>query len=281
MLVSGRKIAEEILQDLKARIGDGPRPTLGVVLVGRNPASLTYVNAKKKRGEETRINVQVCNFPETITQPELEMEVKEVIAEGHDGIIIQLPLPQHIDRQKILDLVPADMDVDCLTSANKNKLEAGEPVFLPPASAAVLEILKYYSIDLGHKRVLLVGMGELVGKPLAAILRSRGIKFDTVYLGHGDLTKQAPEADVIISGTGKAGLITGDLVKPGAVVIDAGSAGTDKGVVGDVDTASVEPKASLLSAVPGGVGPVTIAMLLQNVVAAANRGGLKASATTM
>src|SRR3989344_9023451 len=264
MLVNGKKIASEILEELKAKIGAGPCPTLGVILVGQNPASLTYVGAKKKRGEEMGIAVKVYNFSETITQEVLEAKIQEAVAAGHDGIIVQLPLPAHIDRQKILDLVPPDMDVDCLTTANKQKLQQGTPVFLPPAPAAVLEILEYHGIDLTEKKALLVGMGELIGKPLAAILRGRGFHFDEIYLGHGNLAEQGPEADVIISGTGKAGLITGDVVKQGAVVIDAGTAGTDKGVVGDVDTASVEVKASLLSAVPGGVGPVTIAMLLRN-----------------
>lgn len=267
-IVNGKEVAEEIYKQLKTDIqAHQLTPRLGVVLVGQNPASLTYVKVKKKRAEEVGVAAQIFEFPESVSQYELATSVKKIIIEQNlHGLIVQLPLPAHIDRTKILELVPPELDVDCLTAANRQKLESGQPLFVPPAAGAVMAILKHYDVDLKGKRVLVVGTGDLIGKPIIAMLRAQGIKPDIVDLLQGSLAELGVKADVIISGTGKAGLIKGEHVKQGAVVIDAGTAGTDKGVVGDVDAATVEPKTSLFSGVPGGVGPVTVAILLQNVV---------------
>lgn len=266
-IVNGKAVAAEIYKHLKADIETrNLKPRLGVILVGQNPASLTYVKAKKKRAVEVGIHTQVFQFPDSISEHELDAGTKKIITgENLNGLIVQLPLPPHIDRKKILELVPSEIDVDCLTAENRQKLEAGHARFVPPAAGAVMAILERYKVDFRDKRVLVVGTGDLIGKPLIALLRARGIDPDIVDLLQGDLARQGPQADILISGTGKAGLIKGEHVKPGAIVIDAGTAGTEKGVVGDVDAPSVAEKASLFSGVPGGVGPVTIAILLRNV----------------
>ncbi len=270
IIVDGKKIAEEILGNLRLQISDlGVKPKLVVFLIGQNPSSLVYIKKKQEAGEEIGIEVKVKNYPQTIIQSELQQEIRKFNQEPQvHGILVQLPLPQHLDGQAVLDTIFPELDVDCLTTINKQKLIKGEKVFLPPAAAAVFKILEFYKINLAKANILIVGSGELVGKPLAAILLNRKINFELANRYTENLPKLARKADVIITGVGKPGLITAEMIKEGAVVIDAGTAVSETGreLRGDVDIESVLPKSKLLSPVPGGVGPVTVAMLLQNVV---------------
>ncbi len=274
-IVDGNYIAREILGELRAKVSHleagGVIPRLTVFLVGQNPASLAYVKMKQKRGGELGLAVDVKTYPRSITPQEFQ----DAIAAENDqggvaGIIVQLPLPSAWETQKILDTLKPELDVDCLSTTNQQKLIAGQKVFLPPAPAAVLKILEYYDVNLSEANILLLGSGDLIGKPLAAILLHRNLSFEIANRFTEDLPVLTRKADVIISGVGKPGLLTGEMVKEGAVVIDAGTTGTAEGELrGDVDVPSVLPKVGLLSSVPGGVGPVTVACLLQNVVESA------------
>lgn len=275
-LVEGRKIADEILVELKTEIQEltskGKTIKLAVVLVGENPASVSYINMKQKRGEEVGIAVEIQKFPENIAEADLLFEIEKLnYKSGLSGILVQLPLPKHIDSQKLLNAVDPKLDVDCLNSVNKQSLiNSHKVLFYPPAPAAIMKILDYYKVDLKDSNVLLVGSGDLVGKPLAAMLLQRKINFNLANRHTEDLVNLAENADVIITGTGQAALIKGEFIKQGAVIIDAGTTGSDEGgITGDVDRESVVGKAALLAPVPGGVGPVTIAMLFCNVLKAA------------
>lgn len=270
LLVDGKQIADQILAELKSKISTLSRPPkLAVFLVGQNPASVSYVEAKQKKALEIGLAVELKKFDESISQRELQDEIRNV--KDADGIIVQLPLPTHIDRQAVLDEVPPGLDVDVLTTKNKVSLSEGAYIpFDPPAAAAVLKILDDYKVDLKDKNILIVGSGELVGQPLATLLLKRGISFELANKFTENTAELMGKADVVISGVGKEKLVTGEMIKEGAVVIDAGTAGSEAGEIkGDVDTETVSAKASLLSPVPGGVGPVTIAMLFQNVTKSA------------
>ena len=280
-IVDGKQIAEEIAESLKLKVSEiasyGHRPELAVVLVGENPASLSYIKIKKKQAENTGIDLKIYRYPVDVSEADLISEIEKLNAKPLVcGIIVQLPLPAHMDRQKILDAVQPELDIDCLATFNKQRLIEGktglDPYFVPPAARAVLKILEYYNVELKGKNVLLIGSGDLIGKPLSAIFLKNGIAFGLANRHTENLPDLAGRADVIITGVGKENLITADMIKEGAVVIDAGTTGSDEGgIVGDVDRSSVEPKASLLAPVPGGVGPVTVAVLLENFVKAANR----------
>lgn len=271
-IIDGNKIAAEILKDLTLQLRSGKKfqPRLVVVLAGENPASLSYIKIKQKKAEEIGITIEVKKYPEDIPQQELQNEIWEAGREGN-GIIVQLPLPAHMDKQAVLDTIPPELDVDCLTAANKQRLIEGKEIwFVPPAAGAVLQILDYHKVDLKDKHVLLVGSGDLVGKPLASLLLHRGVNFKIANRYTENLADLAKNADVIITGAGKPGLVTGEMVKQNSVIIDAGTTGSGEGeITGDVDFESVKGKASLIAPVPGGVGPVTVAMLLANVLRAA------------
>lgn len=275
-IIDGQKIADTILEELKGRVAklrkNNFAPQLVVFLAGRNPASELYVRVKQKRAAEVGVAVALKTFPDNVPEATLIRAIKSANAErATAGILVQLPLPKELDKQKVLDAVAPALDVDCLATANKEKLSQGKEVaFFPPAAAAVWRILASLPVDLKSAKILIVGSGDLIGKPLAAIFYREGLKFNLATRHTGDLRDLAGQADIIISGTGQAGLIRGDMIKAGAMVIDAGTTGVEHGgVTGDVDVASVRGRARFLSPVPGGVGPITVAVLLQNVVAAA------------
>lgn len=271
-IIDGRKIGEEILSELKQKVralaARGIRPKLAVIFAGENPGAASYVNTKQKRANEIGIVVEIKKYPEAVDQASLEAVIESLNNDPSvHGIIVQLPLSAHLDKEKILDGVSEDKDVDCLSTANRVKLASGESVPMPPAAAAIMRILDYHKIDLANSHILIVGSGELVGKPLSSIFLNRKINFELANRYTENLRELAKKADVIITGVGKPGLITGEMIKPGAVVIDAGTTGSEEGeIVGDVEFESVQGKARLLAPVPGGVGPVTIAMLFKNVV---------------
>lgn len=277
-IINGNKIAGEIFEELRRQAAKlrekNILPLLKVILVGSHPASLSYIKTKRHTAESVGVIVEINEYPESIAEEDLRHEI-EVFnrAATVDGILVQLPLPKSLDRSAVLDSVAPHLDVDCLTETNKQKLARGEePAFYPPAPAAVLHTLDHYEVDLKSANVLLVGSGELVGKPLAAMLLKRKVHYKIANRHTDNLSKLCREADVVISGVGKAGLITKEMIKPGAVVIDAGTTAAEAGaVVGDVEITGVSGKARLFAPVPGGVGPVTVAMLLKNVVQSAKR----------
>ena len=271
MIIDGKTIAQKILSKLSERVAGLPQqPVFCDVLVGDDPVSASYVKMKAATARKIGIKFRTANFPAEISASELIAAVRRIASEPQMcGLIIQLPLPPGLPRQEILDSIEPAIDVDCMGGDNLRKFYQGRPRFMPPTSAAILHILDTLNVPLETKKFLMLGQGELVGKPVAFLLRQRGYRADSADQSTANTQSLLKAADVVISATGQPKLLTGPMLKPGAIVIDAGTAESGGGIVGDVDSASVRPMASALSTVPGGVGPVTVAMLLNNVILAA------------
>ncbi|MFA6416504.1 MAG: bifunctional 5,10-methylenetetrahydrofolate dehydrogenase/5,10-methenyltetrahydrofolate cyclohydrolase [Candidatus Paceibacterota bacterium] len=261
MIIDGKKIAGEIKEQLVEQFS-GRSTVLAVVLVGEDPASIKFVEYKKKFGEAVGVEMRVLEFEADITEEDLAEEVEKLANDDKiDGMIIQLPLPKNISTDKILNLVPANKDVDALTA---------DASVDSPVVEAVMEILDRGGIDLNGKKIVVVGRGQLVGRPIAVRLAQEGYDVEVASTATGDLKKLTLSADVIISGVGKPGLITPDMVKDGVVLVDAGTsdlpaqAGQASKLAGDIDPTCAD-KASLYTPVPGGVGPLVVAMLFKNL----------------
>lgn len=272
MIIDGRKIAAEILIKLKSEVFELPFvPVFCDVLVGEDPASKQYVDMKAKAAEKIGIKFRGANYPEAISKEQLASEIKNIVKETNlCGLIVQLPLPAALPRREILDAVDPIVDVDCMGSVNLSDFYRGNIRFVPPTAAAIMALLENLNLDLSAKQILVVGQGELVGRPVTFLLKQKGLKVDVADINTKNTAELLKHADVIISAVGKGNLITGEKIKPGCVVIDAGTSESNGGIVGDVEFATVSPVASYLSPVPGGVGPMTVAMLLKNVVMSAN-----------
>jgi methylenetetrahydrofolate dehydrogenase (NADP+)/methenyltetrahydrofolate cyclohydrolase len=269
--IDGRKIRDEILESLKARVAALPfKPVFCDVLVGNDSASAQYVRMKNETAHSLGIEVLHAAYPDTITTEELISEVTRIAALPHmAGLIVQLPLPSHIDTQKVLDAIPLALDVDVLSSTASAQFYADAPRFIFPTAAAVLRVLESTGIELSEKKIVIIGEGRLVGKPVAHMLRAKGAEVSVITRTTEHPEKIAQSADILISAAGKAGLVTEDFVGEGAVVIDAGTSEDAGAVVGDVDSNSLQAVECTLAPVPGGVGPVTVAMLMHNLVQAA------------
>lgn len=270
-IIDGRKIRGEILAMLQTRIAALPfAPIFCDILVGNNPASLQYVQMKERTAQNIGIKTHPAIFPESITTEELISEIKKKSEIAHmAGLIVQLPLPEHIDTKRVLDSVPVSIDVDAISSIASEKFYANNSVFIFPTASAVMKVLESLNLNLSEKKVAMVGQGMLVGKPVAHLLRNAGVSVLVIDNSTQNKNEILKSVDIIISATGEANLIKGDMLKNGVVLIDAGTSESNGGISGDVDRESVENIASVLSPVPGGVGPVTVAMLMQNVVISA------------
>ena len=267
-IIDGKKIKEEILNRVKREVADlSFQPVFCDILVGEDPASIQYVNMKMKRAESVGIKFHSANFKESITTEELikEIEVLNKI-QNMCGIIVQLPLPAHIDRQRVLDSIDPKLDVDCLGSSTSDVFYAGKSVIGFPTAVACMSILDSLNLDLSVKNIVVLGQGLLVGRPVTALLKFRGL--DPVIITRQTENKKEliKNADIVISGIGDGKYITGDMIKKSSVLIDAGTSESNAGIVGDVDLESVDGIAGFVSPVPGGVGPVTVATLLSNVL---------------
>jgi len=273
-IIDGRKLRNEILNSIKEEVSLlSFAPVFCDILVGEDPASIQYVKMKRDRAESVGIKFHSANFPATITTTELVEEIKKINQIPYMcGVIAQLPLPEHIDKTMVLNTIENRMDVDCLgVSASEefydNKSKTGFPTAL-----ACMALLDSVGVDLNTKRVVVMGQGLLVGKPVVALLRFRGIEPDIITRKTENKEELMKNADVIISGMGHGKYITGDMIKKGVILIDAGTSENTKSgntIVGDVDLESVKSVAGYVSPVPGGVGPVTVAMLLKNVLTVA------------
>jgi methylenetetrahydrofolate dehydrogenase (NADP+)/methenyltetrahydrofolate cyclohydrolase len=266
-IINGKKIAENILKKLKTEVSRAKSvPVLAVVLVGDDKPSATYIRNKEAAAKAVGIKFLLYKFPASISEEQLIGKIRGIQNQALDGIIIQLPLPRKFDKKKVLNELKPQIDVDCLSWVSLGKLVIADNHLVPPSPGAVLEILKFHKINLTGKHVVLVGQGDLIGKPLTNILIHMPVTLTTCNKETRNLGKITREADILITGVGKKNLITGDMVKKGAVVIDAGVSFSDGKMYGDVDFASVSKKASLLTPTPGGVGPITVAKLLENTV---------------
>ncbi|MEJ0001916.1 MAG: bifunctional 5,10-methylenetetrahydrofolate dehydrogenase/5,10-methenyltetrahydrofolate cyclohydrolase [bacterium] len=272
-IIDGRKLRDEILEHVSKEVAALPfQPVFSDILVGGDPASLQYVRMKEKTAESAGIRFERAEFPATITTDALIGEIQKLNAVPHMcGIIAQLPLPVSIDIARVLDSIDPELDVDCLGAAASARFYGGLPGLGFPTALACMKVLESLGLDLAGKKIAVLGQGQLVGRPVTALLRSKGFAPVAVDNDTPGKEKIIEEADVIISGIGRGNYITGDMIKEGAVLVDAGTSESGSGIVGDIDRESVAKKAACLSPVPGGVGPVTVAMLLENVLAVAKR----------
>ncbi len=271
MLINGRALAQELNLHTKQRVEALKfQPLLVDIVVGNDPASLSYVKIKEKKALEVGLAFELHQLPGNLTTAEV-IGVIEKLAQRPElcGLIIQLPLPGHINTRAVLDAVPNQIDVDVLNLESSQKFYSGENTLVPPTAGAILHILDSLSEDWQSKKFLVVGQGDLVGKPITYLLQERGYQVETADRSTQDLSVLLAQADCIISGAGKPGLIQGQDILQDTIVIDAGTSEANGSITGDADSASVEPKAKYLTPVPGGVGPLTVAKLLENVVAVA------------
>lgn len=271
-IVDGKQIARSILENLAKQVADlGLRPHLAVVLVGSDPASLTYIRKKQEAALKIGIKFSLYRFPANIQFDELSSEIRSIQSQPLSGIIVQLPLPDSLDKRKVLNLLNPDIDVDYLSWESLGKLVIGENPLIPPTPGAILEVLDYYKVNLSGKHIVLVGAGDLIGKPLANLLIQMPVTLTVCTKQTRGLEKHTLQADILVSGVGKYNLIRGNMVKKGAVVIDAGVNFRNKKIFGDVNFDEVKKKASIITPTPGGIGPITVAKLLENTVAIATQ----------
>ncbi|NPA50358.1 MAG: bifunctional methylenetetrahydrofolate dehydrogenase/methenyltetrahydrofolate cyclohydrolase FolD [Epsilonproteobacteria bacterium] len=275
-LIDGKALSNKIQEEIKKEVVElekkGVVPGLAVILVGNDAASQTYVNMKEKACERVGFYSIVHKMPDTITQEEIIETIKLMNNNPRiDGILVQLPLPPHINTQKILEVIDPSKDVDGFHPYNMGKLVEGLESFAPCTPIGVMEMFKEYNIDLEGKDVCVVGASNIVGKPMAALLLNANATVTITHIYTKDLKSHTKKADIVIVGVGKPNLITADMIKEGAVVIDIGINRKDGKIVGDVDFENVSKKCSFITPVPGGVGPMTIAMLLKNTLNAAKR----------
>lgn len=272
-VLDGKQVAKAVKEEVAAAVSDlGYRPGLATVLVGDDPASHTYVRGKRRDAEEVGIASFHHELPSTITQDELLDLIGSLNQRDDvDGILVQLPLPEGLDGETAVETIDPAKDVDGLHPFNLGKLVLGRSGLRPCTPSGVIRILDHYEIETRGARAVIVGRSFLVGRPLAMILSERGVDA-TVSVAHSrttDLPAVTREADILVAAAGSPGLIGADHVKSGATVIDVGVNRTDQGLIGDVDFDAVVDVAGAITPVPGGVGPMTRAMLLFNTLRAA------------
>lgn len=276
ILLDGKALAAKIKAEARQQAGQmARRPGLAVILVGEDPASRVYVNGKKKDCAECGFYSEEYALPANTSQEQLLGLIDGLNERGDiDGILVQLPLPKHLNEQAVIDAIAPEKDVDCFHPVNVGKLMIGREGFLPCTPAGVMALLDEYHIDPAGKRAVVVGRSNIVGKPQAILLLGRDATVTICHSRTPDLAEICRQADILVSAVGRKGLITADMVKEGAVVIDV-AVNRDEGgkLCGDVDYAAVAEKASYITPVPGGVGPVTRAVLMENTLTAALRHG--------
>ncbi len=271
MIIDGIKIAQQIELGIKARVAKLPFvPLFCDVLVGNDPVSFSYVNKKGRAAVRCGMEFELVQLDENILEVDLRSKIlalnrKERIC----GIVVQLPLPNYFNRQDVLDAILPSLDVDVIGSVSSKIFYTENSGLVPPTAAAILRVIDSLPGKIQSGKYVVVGQGMLVGKPLSYLLKKAGRQVMVADKQVSDLDTLLRQADVIISATGQPGLIKAHMLKNGAAVIDAGSAEMDGGIVGDVDFTSVKEVAAFITPVPGGIGPVTVAKLLENVVSVA------------
>ena len=279
-IIDGKAIAkqvrEEVGEQTTALAANGVTPGLATVLVGDDPASHVYVRSKRKACAEVGIKAWDHDLPASTPEQELLDLLDKLNADPQvHGILVQLPLPEHVDEQLVLDRVDPAKDADGFHPYNLGRLLVGERVVAPATPAGIQELLMRSNVETSGAEVVVVGRSNIVGKPLAALMMQKGPGANATvticHTGTKDLELHTKRADILVAAIGRAKAITGPMIRPGAVVIDVGINRTDDGLVGDVDYEAAVDIASAITPVPGGVGPMTIAMLLQNTVALARR----------
>ena len=269
-IIDGKQISLDIKNELKEKVAkykeQGIEITLAVVKVGNDPASAVYVRNKEKACEYVGINSKTLALPEETTEEELLNVVKELNEDKNvNGILVQLPLPKHIDESKVLLTIDSTKDVDGFHPVNVGKMVIGEDTFFPCTPAGIIEMIKRTDIDIEGKECVVIGRSNIVGKPMAMLMLKENATVTIAHSRTKDLKEVTKRADIIVAAIGKAKFVTADYVKEGAVVIDVGMDRDENGkLCGDVDFESVSKVASAITPVPGGVGPMTVTMLLVN-----------------
>ncbi|MBO7321819.1 MAG: bifunctional 5,10-methylene-tetrahydrofolate dehydrogenase/5,10-methylene-tetrahydrofolate cyclohydrolase [Bacteroidales bacterium] len=285
ILLDGKKTSEAIKQQIASEVAEMVanglrRPKLVAILVGEDGASKTYVNNKEKACQDVGFDSEVLRYPDTITEGELLAKIREINEdEGVDGLIVQLPLPKHIDEDKVINTISPLKDVDGFHASNVGKMVLGEPSFVSATPYGIMAMLEHYNIDTKGKHCVVLGRSNIVGRPIANLLSLKGNPGDcTVTICHSrtkNIEQHTRMADIIIAAIGTPHFLKEDMVKEGAVVVDVGitrvpDTTRPKGyrIVGDVDFEHVAPKCSYITPVPGGVGPMTIVSLMRNTLQA-------------
>lgn len=275
-VIDGKALAAKCKEDIRRQAGTlSGRPGLAVIIVGEDPASRIYVDHKKKDCAECGIYSEEYALPAETPQDQLLDLISSLNSRADiDGILVQLPLPKGFDEKQVLEAIDPNKDVDCFHPYNVGKLMIGEPLFLPCTPAGVMRMLEEYGIDPRGKHAVVVGRSNIVGKPQAMLLLHRHATVTVCHSRTPDLAAETMKADILVAAAGKRGLIRGDMVKPGAAVIDvAMNRGEDGKLCGDVVYNEVVQVASYITPVPGGVGPMTRVMLLENTLRAARAHG--------
>ncbi|TCI24439.1 MULTISPECIES: bifunctional methylenetetrahydrofolate dehydrogenase/methenyltetrahydrofolate cyclohydrolase FolD [unclassified Exiguobacterium] len=276
VVIDGKQIAASYRETLKEQVtalrSRGIIPKLKVVLIGNDPASHSYVRGKERAAEEIGIDSQILRFDEDMTEAEL-LKLIDLLNDDHEvhGILVQLPLPNHIDESRVIMRISPEKDVDGFHPENVGKMMLGLNTLLPCTPHGILHLVKTQT-DLVGKHVVVVGRSQIVGKPVGMLFLNESATVTYCHSKTADLGAMTRQADILIVAVGRAGLVTADMVKPGAIVIDVGVNRVDNRLVGDVDYEGVRDVASAITPVPGGVGPMTITMLMHNTVEVASRG---------
>lgn len=271
-LLEGKKLAEKMQSEMKVRVNSllekGKIPGLTVLLVGEDKASQVYVRNKERQATKVGIKSEIIRLPETISEAALIEQVEQLNEDASvHGILVQLPLPKHINEQEVLRKIDYSKDVDGFHPMNMGNFLLGNASALPCTPYGIMELLKAYDISLEGKNALVIGRSNIVGKPMALMLMEKNATITIAHSKTKNLKELAQQADVLVAAIGRGHMITGEFIKPGAVVIDVGMNRDEAGkLIGDVDTASVMGIASYLTPVPGGVGPMTITMLLDQTI---------------
>lgn len=276
-LIDGKALAAAVKQEAAEQVAvlqaQGITPCLAVVLVGEDPASQVYVRGKINDCAQCGIQSRSVRLPETTTQAELLAQVQELAQDpAVHGILVQLPLPPQIDEKAIIEAIPPEKDVDGFSPVNVGRMQIGEPCYLPCTPAGCIRMIESTGTQIAGKHAVVIGRSNIVGKPAAMLLLAKNATVTICHSKTENLQKLCASADILVAAVGRAGFVTGEMVKPGAVVIDVGiNRGADGKLHGDVDFEAAAEKASWITPVPGGVGPMTRAMLMLNTVEAARR----------
>ncbi|HFL0310976.1 TPA: bifunctional methylenetetrahydrofolate dehydrogenase/methenyltetrahydrofolate cyclohydrolase FolD [Listeria monocytogenes] len=276
-IIDGKKLAKEIQEKVTREVAElvkeGKKPGLAVVLVGDNQASRTYVRNKQKRTEEAGMKSVLIELPENVTEEKLLSVVEELNEDKTiHGILVQLPLPEHISEEKVIDTISYDKDVDGFHPVNVGNLFIRKDSFVPCTPAGIIELIKSTGTQIEGKRAVVIGRSNIVGKPVAQLLLNENATVTIAHSRTKDLPQVAKEADILVVATGLAKFVKKDYIKPGAIVIDVGMDRDENNkLCGDVDFDDVVEEAGFITPVPGGVGPMTITMLLANTLKAAKR----------
>jgi len=271
-IIDGKEIAREIEENIKSEVEKlkkkyEAKPCLSVILVGENPASKIYVRKKEEACGRVGIEFKKIELPESEEEEEIIKIIKKLNSDSNvSGVLVQLPLPRHIDTKKVIDVISPYKDVDGLTKENMGNLILGDEKISPCTPLGIIKMLEKIGISVEGKDVTIVNHSNIVGRPLAAMLLNRGATPTVCHKKTRNLKKHTLEADIVVTATGVPGLIKEDMIKDGAIVIDGGIKKIGEKIVGDVDFEAVRKKASYITPVPGGVGPMTVSMVLFNLV---------------